>query len=96
MQSLQVYKQARIVVHILIINQILLGRAFSTYGEKRNVYWVLLGKPERKRQLGTSRRRCGIILKWVSNVMCVYWTNLAEDLEKLRAVVNTVMNLWVS
>jgi hypothetical protein len=26
-------------------------------GEKRNVYWLLLGKPERKRPLGRPRRR---------------------------------------
>jgi hypothetical protein len=27
-------------------------------GEGRGVYWVLMGKPEGKRQLGRPRRRC--------------------------------------
>jgi len=34
-------------------------------GEGRGVYRVLVGKPEGKRQLGTPRRRWGIILRWV-------------------------------
>ena len=28
------------------------------YGERRDVYRVLVGKPERKRPLGKPRRRC--------------------------------------
>jgi hypothetical protein len=31
--------------------------AFSTYGEKRGVYRVVVGKPEGKRPLGRERRR---------------------------------------
>jgi hypothetical protein len=31
-------------------------------GEKRNVYWAFVGKPERKRSLGTDGR---IVLKWI-------------------------------
>jgi hypothetical protein len=36
--------------------------ACSTDGEKRNVYRILVGKPERKRPLGRPRRR------WVDNI----------------------------
>jgi hypothetical protein len=32
-----------------------MGRAFSTNGEKRNAYRILVGKPEGKRPLG---RQC--------------------------------------
>jgi hypothetical protein len=32
--------------------------ACSTKGEKRNVYKILVGKPEGKRPLGRPRRRC--------------------------------------
>jgi hypothetical protein len=34
-----------------------MGRAFGTNGETRNVYKVLVGKPEGKRSLGRHRRR---------------------------------------
>jgi hypothetical protein len=39
-----------------------MGRACSMNGEKRNVYRILVGKPEGKRPLGRPRRR------WVDNV----------------------------
>jgi hypothetical protein len=34
-----------------------MGRACSTYGERRGVYRVFVGKPEGKRPLGRPRRR---------------------------------------
>jgi hypothetical protein len=34
-------------------------------GEKRNAYRILVGKPERKRPLGTPRLRLVAILKWI-------------------------------
>jgi hypothetical protein len=34
-----------------------IGRACNTYGEKRNAYRFLMGKPEGKRSLGRPRRR---------------------------------------
>jgi hypothetical protein len=34
-------------------------------GEKKNAYRNLMGKPEAKRPLGTSRRRSKIILRWI-------------------------------
>jgi hypothetical protein len=34
-----------------------MGRAWSTNGEKRNAYRILLGKAEGKRPLGRPRRR---------------------------------------
>jgi hypothetical protein len=39
-----------------------MARARSTNGETRNVYRILAGKPEGKRQLGRSRYR------WVDNI----------------------------
>jgi hypothetical protein len=38
-----------------------MGRACSTNGEKRNIYRILVGKPERKRPLGRPRCRLGNI-----------------------------------
>jgi hypothetical protein len=39
-----------------------MGRECSTYEEKRNVYRILVGKPERKRPLDLGGR---IILRWI-------------------------------
>jgi hypothetical protein len=67
-------------------------------GEKRNVYKLLVGKPERKRTLGRPRRR------WIDNIKMdlleiglsvVDWIGLAQDRYRWRAVVNSVMNLRV-
>jgi hypothetical protein len=67
-------------------------------GEERNVYRLLMGKPEGKRPLERPRRRWedGVRLDlreigWAS----VDWIQLAQDRDWRRAVVNTVMNLRV-
>jgi hypothetical protein len=62
-------------------------------GEKRNVYRLLVGKPEGKRPLGRPRRR------WVDNikmdlleigVSVVDWIGLAQDRYRWRAIVKAV------
>jgi hypothetical protein len=66
-------------------------------GEKRNACRLLAGKPEEKRPLGRPRRR------WVDNIRMdlgdvgwgdVDWIGLAKDNSR-RALVNSVLNLWV-
>jgi hypothetical protein len=67
-------------------------------GEKRNVYRLLVGKPEGKRPLGRPRRRCIDNIKMdllEISLNVVDWTGLAEDRYRWRALVNTVMNLRV-
>jgi hypothetical protein len=66
--------------------------------EKRNVYRLLVGKPEGKRPLGKPRSR------WINNIKMdlleiglsvVDWIGLAQDRYVWRALVNSVMNLRV-
>ena len=75
-----------------------MGGARGAYGEGRGVYRVLVGKPEGKRPLGGPRRR------WEDNIKmdfqevggdCGDWMELAQDRDKWRALVSTVMNLRV-
>jgi hypothetical protein len=67
-------------------------------GEKRNAYGLLVGKPEGRRPLGRPR------LWWVDNVRMdlvevgwgdVDWIDLAQDRDRRRALVNSVLNLRV-
>jgi hypothetical protein len=69
-------------------------------GEERNVYRVLVGKPEGKGPLGRPWRRWEDGIKmdlreigW--GVGGVEWIQLAQDRDRWRAVVNAVMDLRV-
>jgi hypothetical protein len=67
-------------------------------GEERNVYKVLMGKPEGKRPLGRPRRRLedGIGMDLRDNGWGnVDWIQLAQDRDRWWALLNTVMNLRV-
>ena len=65
--------------------------ACSTYGERRGVYRVLVGKPDGKRPLGRPRRR------WENNIKMdlqevgfegMDQIELAQDRDRWRALVN--------
>jgi hypothetical protein len=67
-------------------------------GEERNVYRFLMGEREGRRPLGRPRRR------WEDGIKTdlreiglgsVDWIQLAQDRDRWRALVNTVMNLQV-
>ena len=67
-------------------------------GEKRDVYRVLVGKPEGKRSFGILRRRWENNIKMdLQAVGCegVDWIELAQDMDRWRTLVNAVMKLRV-
>jgi hypothetical protein len=65
----------------------------------RNVYSVLVGKPEGKRPLGRPRHRwkdgIKMDLREIGWGGGVEWIHLAQDRDSWRALVNAVMNLRV-
>jgi hypothetical protein len=73
-----------------------MGRVCSTNGEKRNA--LLVVNLEEKRSLRRPRSR------WEDNIEMdlreigwgnMDWIDLSQDRNQWRALVNTVMNLWV-
>jgi hypothetical protein len=75
-----------------------MGGPCSTYGERKVLYRVLMGKPEGKRPFGKPRPR------WEDNIKMdlhevgrggMGWIDLAEDRVRWRTLVNAVMKLWV-
>ena len=70
----------------------------SSIGERRGLYRVLVGKPEGKRPLGRPRRRWQDYIKMdLQEVGRGYgdWMGLAQDRDRWRALVRTVMNFGV-
>jgi hypothetical protein len=74
------------------------GGTYGTNGGKKNVYRLLVGKPEGKRPLGRSRHR------WIDDIKMdlleiglsvVDWIGLAQDRYSWRVLVKAVMNLQV-
>jgi hypothetical protein len=75
-----------------------MGGACGAHGGVRGAYNILVGRPEGRRPLRRPRRR------WEDNIKMdlmeigfgdVDWINLAQDRDRWRVLVNTVMNLRV-
>jgi hypothetical protein len=65
-------------------------------GEKRNAYRLLVEKPDEKRLLGRSRHRCMDNIRMDLEEVGwgdVDWIGLAQDRNRWRALVNSVLNL---
>jgi hypothetical protein len=76
-----------------------MGGTCNTNGLKRNAYRLLVGKPDGRRSLGRPRRR------WVDNIRMEFlelgcgdvdWIGLAQDRNRWRALVNSLLNFRVS
>jgi hypothetical protein len=86
------------IIRIIKSRRMRWSRHVARMGEKMNAYRLLVGKPEGKRPLGRPRRR------WVDNIRMdirevgwgdVDWIGLAQDRNRWRALVNSVLNLRV-
>jgi hypothetical protein len=86
------------IIRIMMWRRMRWAGHVARMGEKRNIYRLLVGKPEGKKQLGRPRRR------WIDNIKMdilvigfsvVDWIGLAQDRYRWRALVNAVMNLGV-
>ena len=71
---------------------------WRVWGRGEGCIKVLVGKPEGKKLLGRPRRR------WENNIKkdlqevgggCGDWMELAQDRDRCRIPVSTVMNIWV-
>ena len=87
-----------IIVRVIKSRRMRWAGHVARMGEEREVYRVLLGKPEGRRPMGRPRRR------WVDNIRmdfqevgCGYmdWIGLAQDRDRGRTLVSAVMNLRV-
>jgi hypothetical protein len=86
------------IIRIMKSRRMRLAGHVARMREKRNAYRLLVEKPEGRRQLGRPRRR------WVDNIRMyllelrwddVDWIGLAQDRNRWRALVNSVLNLRV-
>ena len=86
------------IVRVIILRRMRWAGHVARMGEEREVYRVLVVKPEGKRPLGIPR------LRWVDNIRmdlqevgCGYmdWIGLAQDRDRWRTLVSAVMNLRV-
>jgi hypothetical protein len=83
------------IIRIITSRRMKWVRNVARMGQKRNAYRLLVRKPEGKRSLGRLRRR------WVDNIKMdflelgwggVDWIGLAQNRDRWRALVNSVLN----
>jgi hypothetical protein len=86
------------IIRIIKSRRMRLAGHVARMGEKRNAYRLLVGNPEGRRPLGRPRRR------WVDNIRMdlvevrwgdVDWIILAQDRNRWRTLVNSVLSLRI-
>jgi hypothetical protein len=84
------------IIRIIKSRSMIWAGHVARMGEKRNAYRLLVRKPDGKRPLVRPRRR------WADNIMMdlgevgwgdLDWIGLAQDRNRWRALVNSVLNL---
>ena len=77
-----------------------MGRTCSKYGDMRDAYRVLVGKPEARRPHGRPNRTWEdnfiMDIREIGWVGGMEWADLARDRDRWRDIVNAVMNLRVA
>jgi hypothetical protein len=86
------------IIRVIKLRRIRWAGHVARVGDRRGSYRVLVGGHEGKRPFGRFRHRCGDNIKtdlqeveWDG----MAWIDMAQDRDRWRAVVNTVMNLRV-
>jgi hypothetical protein len=86
------------IIRIMKWRRMIWARHVARMGEKRNTYRLLVGKPVGRSSLGRPRRG------WVDNIRMdlgevgwgdVDWIGLAQDRDRRRVLVDSVLNLRV-
>ena len=86
------------IVRVIKSRRIRWARHVARLGDRRGVYRILVGKPEGKRPLRRPRRRREDNTKMDLQEVgggCEDWMELAQDRDRWRALVSTVMKLRV-
>jgi len=87
------------IFRVIISRRIRWAGHVAHMGESRGVYRILVGKPEGKRPLGRPRHSWEDNIKMdIQEVGCggMDWIKLTQDRDRRQALVNAVMNFWVS
>jgi hypothetical protein len=86
------------IVRVIKVRRMIWAGHTARIGEVRGAYNILVGRPEGRRPLGRPKRR------WEDNIKMdlreigfgdVNWIHWAQDRDRFRALVNTIMNLRV-
>jgi hypothetical protein len=86
------------IVRVMKAKRIRWAGHVARMGELRGAYNILVGRPKGRRPLGRPRRRWEDNIKmnlWEIGFGDVDWIHIAQDRDRWRALVNTVMNLRV-
>ncbi|PNF20252.1 hypothetical protein B7P43_G15719 [Cryptotermes secundus] len=82
------------IIKMIKSRRVRLAGHVARMGEERNVYRILVGKPEGRRPLLRPRRSIRMDLREIG-WDCMDWIDLAQDRDQCRALVNTIMKLRV-
>jgi hypothetical protein len=94
-EELHSFNSSPSIIRIIKLRRMRRAVHVARMGEKRNVYSLLVGKPEGKRPLG--RPRCKLIDNIKMDLLrkgasVVDWIGLAQDRYRWRTLVNSVKN----